>query len=91
MRASEVGTLIEALRADFKIFGEELTTVKNHVNAIAINQASTLERVTLLEINVRKIQSDIVKIQDDIVIMKTDIAWIKTDHGNRLARLEAVK
>jgi peptidoglycan hydrolase CwlO-like protein len=77
MTAGEVAILVEDLKSQFRVFGEELKTLNSKVDGVATNQAETLERVTLLEITSRKIQAD--------------IAEIKTDFGKRLTHLEAVK
>ena len=84
MTAREVAVLIEDLRSQFRIFGEQLNAVENRlenkIGGIAANQAKTLERVTLLEITARKIQTDITEIKETF----------KT-HDKRLTHLEALK
>ena len=78
MTTREVAVLIEDLRSQFRIFGEQLKAVENRlenkIEGVATNQAATLERITSLEITARKIQADIVE--------------IKTDFGKRLTHLE---
>ena len=91
MTTQEVAVLIEDLRSQFRIFGEQLKAVETRldnkidkldgkIEGIATNQARTLERVTSLEITARKIQSDISEIKETL-----------KDHSGRLAHLETAK
>ena len=91
MPAREVAVLIEDLRSQFRIFGEQLKAVEerlgsrierleNRVEGVATNQARTLERITSLEITSRKMQVDIAEIKETF-----------KNHDKRIAHLEAVK
>ena len=52
--ASQVGTLIEDLRSQFRIFGERMDTFESKLKCVATNQAHTLERITRLELKMNK-------------------------------------
>ena len=81
---TEVGTLVESFRNDIKIIAEghsllndKVDNLSRRVDAIAVNQASTLERVTMVEITQRKILTD-----------TSEIKVILSSHDKRLTRLE---
>jgi septal ring factor EnvC (AmiA/AmiB activator) len=82
MTQTEVGALIEDLRSQFRIFGDGLKMLDekltSKIDGIATNQAKTLERVTSLEITVRKIQADISEIKTTL-----------EKHDTRLIHLES--
>ncbi len=83
MTTREVAVLIEDLRSQFRIFGEQLKAVEarleGKIEGISANQAKTLEKITSLEITVRKIQTDIADIKDTF----------KT-HDKRISHLETI-
>ena len=82
MTQTKVGALIEDLRSQFRIFGDGLKMLDekltSKIDGIATNQAKTLERVTSLEITVRKIQADISEIKTTL-----------EKHDTRLIHLES--
>lgn len=73
----KVATLLEDISSKFNVLYDGQKTLDRRIEGIEVNQAATLERVTALEINVRKIQAGIVE--------------IKTDFAKRLTHLEALK
>lgn len=80
MTVREVAVLIEDLRSQFRVFGEDLTAIKNKLNAVS-------EQVGRQE-------ESIFVIRTDINIIKRDIAEIKETlkgHESRIARLETLK
>jgi hypothetical protein len=76
--AREVAVLLEDLRGQFKAFGEGLEALRDDVGGIKVNQAKTLERVTMLEITVRKIQSDVAEIKESIKGQDKRLATLET-------------
>ena len=54
--ASQVGTLIERLEGNFKVFSEKLDSLETKVDGIAVNQARTLERITTIELKIISIE-----------------------------------
>jgi septation ring formation regulator EzrA len=78
--AREVGVLIEDLKSQFRTFGEDLSAVKQKVDAIFEEQGRQKETIFL--------------IKADINAIKTILAEIKNslkDHEQRLAHLETGK
>jgi len=82
MTAREVAVLIEDLKSQFRIFGEQLKAVENRlsdkIEGITSNQAKTLERITSLEITARKMQTDIADIKDTFKTHDKRIAHLET-------------
>lgn len=46
---TEVGTLVEQLRGEFRVFGEDLITVKEDVGSLKVMVAGNTEKITSLE------------------------------------------
>ena len=78
---TEVGTLIEQFRGDFRVFGEDLTSVKTDVKSLKEMVAKNTERITLLEIAVRDIVNKLealTKSIDRLVKTKADREDLQT-------------
>lgn len=89
--ATEVGTLVEQFRSEFKVFGEDLTTLKDDVKATKEMVGKNFERITLLEIAVRDIVNKISALTasiDRLAKTKTDREEFKALEG-RVGILEA--
>ncbi len=57
--AREVAVLVENLENQFKLFGEKIQSIDDKIDGIPINQARTLERITIIEIkNILKSRVD---------------------------------
>ena len=53
-RGREFAIVVEGLRSEFRVFAEDLTSVKKTVEDTRNNLAMTLERVTRIEINMNR-------------------------------------
>ena len=60
--ATEVGTLIEQIRSEFKVFGEGLKDLREKVDATHEQVIKNTEQITLLEIAIRETRGEITKI-----------------------------
>ena len=65
---TEVGTLIERLEGNFKLFGEKLDSLEENLTAridgIAANQARTLERITAIEIRLTMVEERLTSVEE---------------------------
>lgn len=57
MTAREVAVLIEDLRSQFKVFGEGLAALREKVEGIANALANVIERITLIEARLTRLES----------------------------------
>ena len=85
--ASQVGALIEDLRSEFRVFGDELKTVSTRLKAVEVNQARTLEKITSLEMRVTAIEVAIKEIRVDVAAIKNAIR----SQDIRISHLETAK
>ena len=79
MTAQEVAVLVEALRSEFRVFGEGLKAIKERVDSL-FNQTG-------------KLTEDVFMIKTDVRIIKTDIAEIKNalkGQDKRISHLEEI-
>ena len=65
---TEVGTLIEELRSEFRIFGEDLISVKNDVGSLKEMVAENTEKIAVLEIAARNMAT-----KSDLAILAAKI------------------
>ena len=63
---TEVGTLIDQFRGEFKVFGENLTSVKEDVGTIKEQVAKNSEDAALLKTAVRSLSAKIEKLTESI-------------------------
>ena len=85
--ANEVGVLVENLQSQFRIFGEDLSTIKEKVDIIFEEQGKQKEDIFIIKADVRIIKCD-------ITILKSYVAEIKEnlkDDSKRITRLETIK
>lgn len=72
---TEVGTLIDQFRGEFKVFGENIISVKSDVKSIKEMVSDNTERITLLEITVRNVVAkidELIKSINTLVKTKAD-------------------
>lgn len=99
--AREVAVLIEELRGQFRIFGENLSAVKSKVEAIFEEQGRQKEEIFIIKTDINVIKTEIKEIkarldrvEEDIRLIKNDISSIKENlktFDKRISHIEAVK
>lgn len=65
-----VAILLEGLKSDFKVFGEELSAVRQKGDA-------TFEAVGRLQEDVSVLKTDVSILKTDVSVLKTDVAELK--------------
>ena len=92
--ANEVAVLVEGLRSDFRVFGEDLSSVKKRLDMLFEELGKQKEDIFAIKTDIRIMKADIQKLKEDVGIIKIDVAEIKEaakDHAKRLTHLEAIK
>lgn len=87
--ATEVGALIEDLRSNFRVFGDKLKGLEDKLDSTMGMVAKNTEDITMLNINVMVIKSDLTKIKGKLAKIEEDILVIKCDFSKRVTALEA--
>lgn len=77
--ASQVGALIERLEGQFKLFGEDLATIKGKVEAIFEEQGRQKEDIFIIKADIRIMKKDIAELKQDVAILKQDVTILKQD------------
>ncbi|PIP20022.1 MAG: hypothetical protein COX40_06955 [Candidatus Omnitrophica bacterium CG23_combo_of_CG06-09_8_20_14_all_40_11] len=62
MTAREVGVLIEGLRSDFRVFGDELKTITRRIEGIETTVARTWEKITELDLRLVRVENKLEEI-----------------------------
>ena len=94
MTTREVAVLIEEFRSQFRTFGENLSVVKDKLDALYEDVSKQKEDIFVIKADVNLLKSDNKSIKADIAVMKRDLAEIKEllkSHDSRVTHLEAVK
>lgn len=92
--ASQVGTLIEELRSDFKVFGEGLVVLTSKVDVldgkvdVLDSRVSSLElRMTGVEIRLTSVETRLTRVE---IVLKP-LHTMLSNHESRIVSLETVK
>ena len=91
MTAREVAVLVEDFRSQFRIFGEDLSTVKQRVETIFEEQGRIKEAIFIIKADINVIKSDIKEIKARLDRIEGDVKVIKEDlkvSDRRISRLE---
>ena len=90
---TQVGVLVEELRSEFRVFGDELSAVKAQGKNTNIQVGKLTEEITVIKTDIRFIKEDIKILKKDVSVLKEDVNGIKTTlegQDKRLERLESV-
>lgn len=85
--AREVAVLVEDLKSQFRIFGDELKTINKRLEGIETTQARMWEKLTQIDLRLIKVESDIATIKQDIAYIKEDLKTF----DKRISHLETIK
>ena len=91
MTAREVAVLIEDLRSLFRIFGEDLSAVKNRVDTIFEEQGKLREEIFIIKVDINVIKGEIKEIKIRLDHLEKDIHLMRDDvkiFDRRIAHLE---
>ena len=86
--STEVGVIVEDLRSQFGIFGDKLKALDDKLDSTMGMVAKNTEDITMLNLNVSVIKSDLTKINGKLAKIEQDVGVIKSDFGKRLTALE---
>lgn len=81
--STEVGTILEEVRSDFKVFGESLGNVERRGNA-------TFEAVGKLQEGVTILKEDVKTLKNDMVFVKGELGIIRNELKEKVGRDEFV-
>ena len=87
----EFGVILERIHSDINIIAEGQNLLRDKLDSTMGMVAKNTEDITMLNINVSAIKTDLTKINGKLAKIEEDITLIKTDFGKRLIRLEAIK
>ena len=100
-RDREFSVILERIHSDFRIFGEDMQSVKADIKMLKETAGRQEESMFMMRADINVMKRDIVIMKADIVTMKADISVLKTDvgeikvmlkgHDKRLTVLEAAK
>ena len=76
---NEVGTILEEIKSDFKIFGESLSDVEKKGDATFEAVGKLQEDVTTLKDDVSTLKDDVSTLKDDVSTLKDDVSTLKDD------------
>ena len=97
--ARHTAMMLEKIYGEFRVFGDGLTFVRDHIARMAPQMDRMTEDIALLKVAVRVNTKDIAVIKKDVAVLKKDVAVLKRDvkeiktnlksHDRRLATLES--
>src|SRR5262245_8118386 len=88
---TQVGVLIEGLRSEFRVFSEDLSSVKKTVNVISDGLGRQREESALIKIDIRFLKEGQKKLEGKFDAIAQDIKEILSNHASRITRIESTR
>lgn len=76
---AKLGVLMEAMRSDFRGFGEQLGATNEKLDRVASDVGVLKEQLGDLQVGMRAVRSDVAELKTDVAVLKTDVAVLKDD------------
>ncbi len=93
-RDREFTVILEKIHSDFKIFGEDLSSLKKRMDMFFEELGKQKEQIVFIKADIRTLKTDVQTLKTDVQTLKgdmtsvkSDIAEIKSDFNKRLAHL----
>ena len=83
-----MGTILEGIRGDFKVFGEALAGVKEKGDATFEAVGKLQEDVAILKEDVSVLKEDVSDLKSDMVIVKGELGAIRGELKEKVGRDE---
>ncbi len=87
---TEVGTLIDGFKGEFKIFGEKLDSMSGKLDATYEQTSINTEKISLLEIAVQSIAADLKALTNKVGALTADLKALTDKVGALTADLKAL-
>jgi uncharacterized membrane protein len=83
--------ILEKVYAEIKLMGEGQNAIKDKLDSAMGMIARNTEDITMLNMSVSVIKSDITKINGKLAQIEEDLRLVKNEFGKRLTQLETAK
>jgi predicted translin family RNA/ssDNA-binding protein len=90
-KGREFAVILEKIYTDIKALGEGQAVLRDKMDTTIGMVAKNTEDVTMLNLSMSVVKSDLTKISGKLAKIEEDIRIIKSDFDKRLTHLEALK